>query len=470
VDNLTIAALAFTLTFSSSRVFVDSATVWQNCLTLIRDRVAGQTFQTWFVPLKVALLEDSQITLQVPSQFYYEWLDSHYRPLILDAVKQATGKELQLRYSVMMGESENDEIPRRKSPENDNRNGFSRQSQLNRRYNFENFIEGAGNQFAKAAALSICDNPQKNLFNPLVFYGGVGLGKTHLLQAVGNQTLAKDSQTRVVYVTSEKFTLDFITAIQKNRTAGFSRYYRNVDMLLVDDIQFFQKKEQTQEQFFHTFNDLYQRGKQIAMTLDRPPSELSGLQDRLISRFQSGLIVDIHPPDLETRIAILMRKAEEDGLELSYEITEYIAHCIKSNIRDLEGALIRLLAYSSLRNQEITLEMARQVVQEILGKNAARTVSVDEVIKKVSGDFNIRETALVGKGRLQEVALARQVAMYLARELTGASLVNIGLHFAGRDHSTVIHACRTIEKKSKEDPVFKARVDTIQNELDNVVF
>jgi chromosomal replication initiator protein len=304
----------------------------------------------------------------------------------------------------------------------------------------------------------------------LVFYGGVGLGKTHLLQAVGNQTLAKDSQTRVVYVTSEKFTLDFITAIQKNRTTGFSRYYRNVDMLLVDDIQFFQKKEQTQEQFFHTFNDLYQRGKQIVMTLDRPPSELSGLQDRLISRFQSGLIVDIHPPDLETRIAILMRKAEEDGLELSYEITEYIAHCIKSNIRDLEGALIRLLAYSSLRNQEITLEMARQVVQEILGKNAARTVSVDEVIKKVSGEFNIRETALVGKGRLQEVALARQVAMYLSRELTGASLVNIGLHFAGRDHSTVIHACRTIEKKSKEDPIFKARVDTIQNELDNVVF
>jgi chromosomal replication initiator protein len=406
----------------------------------------------------------------VPSQFYYEWLDSHYRPLILEAVKQTTGRDLQLRYSVMMGETENDDISRRKSVEKNARNGFSRQSQLNHRYTFENFIEGAGNQFAKAAALSICDRPQKNLFNPLVIYGGVGLGKTHLLQAVGNQALANDQQTRIVYVTSEKFTLDFITAIQKNRTTDFSRYYRNVDMLLVDDIQFFQKKEQTQEQFFHTFNDLYQRGKQIVMTLDRPPSELSGLQDRLISRFQSGLIVDIHPPDLETRIAILMRKAEEDGLELSFEITEYLAHCIKNNIRDLEGALIRLLAYSSLRNQEITLDMARQVVQEILGKNAARTVSVDEVVKKVSGEFNIRETALVGKGRLQEVALARQVAMYLARELTGASLVNIGLHFAGRDHSTVIHGCRTIEKRMKADPVFKARVDTIQSELDNAVF
>jgi len=449
---------------------VDTPIIWQDCLTLIKDRVATQTFQTWFAPLKVASMEDSQLTLQVPSQFYYEWLDSHYRPLILEAIKQATGKDLQVRYSIVLGEAADQDPAPVLSTEDEKKNGFSKLSQLNRRYIFENFVEGAGNQFARAAALSVCEREQKNLFNPLVIYGGVGLGKTHLLQAVGNHILAREPKTRVVYVTSEKFTLDFITAIQKNRTAAFSRYYRNVDMLLVDDIQFFQKKEQTQEQFFHTFNDIYQRGRQIVMTLDRPPVELAGLQDRLISRFQSGLIVDIHPPDLETRIAILLRKADEDGLDIPYETTEYIARCIKSNVRDLEGALIRLLAYSSLRNQEITLDMARQVVQEILGKRAARNVTLDVVIKAVSKEFNIRETNLVSKGRRQDIALARQVAMYLARELTDASLVNIGLHFAGRDHSTVIHACRTIERKKEEDPLLGARVDTIHKELANVVF
>ncbi len=449
---------------------MDTSAVWQNCLSLIKDRVATQTFQTWFEPLKVANLQDSQLTLQVPSQFYYEWLDAHYRPIIVAALKQATGRDLQVQYSVVLGEGLADEPVPNLPTEIERGNGFSRQSQLNRRYAFENFIEGAGNQFAKAAAQSVCDGLQKNLFNPLVIYGGVGLGKTHLLQAVGNHMLAQDADTRVVYVTSEKFTLDFISSIQKNRTTSFSKYYRNVDMLLVDDIQFFQKKEQTQEQFFHTFNDLYQRGKQIVMTLDRPPSELSGLQDRLISRFQAGLVVDIHPPDLETRIAILLHKAEEDGLDISYEITEYIAHCIKSNVRDLEGALIRLLAYSSLRNQEINLEMARQVVQQILGKNAAKNVTVDEVIKVISDEFDFRENHLIGKGRRADLALARQVAMYLARELTGASLVTIGLHFAGRDHSTVIHACRTVEHKMDADPQFMARVESIRHELANNVF
>ncbi|MEE9162463.1 MAG: chromosomal replication initiator protein DnaA, partial [Candidatus Neomarinimicrobiota bacterium] len=296
---------------------MDSSVVWQDSLTLIKDRVATQTFQTWFEPLKVANLQDSQMTLQVPSQFYYEWLDSHYRPIILAALKQASGRELQVQYSVVLGEAPVEEQPAPLSTEREAKNGFSQQSQLNRRYTFEHFIEGAGNQFAKAAALSICDRPQKNLFNPLVIYGGVGLGKTHLLQAVGNLVLVRETRARVVYVTSEKFTLDFISSIQNNRTTAFSRHYRNVDMLLVDDIQFFQKKEQTQEQFFHTFNDLYQRGKQIVMTLDRSPSELSGLQDRLISRFQAGLIVDVHPPDLETRIAILLHKAEADGLDIS---------------------------------------------------------------------------------------------------------------------------------------------------------
>ena len=449
---------------------MDPTTIWQNSLLLIRDRVAAQTFQTWFEPLKVEHLADAELVIQVPSQFYYEWLDSHYRPIILDSLKKASGRDLTIRYQVAKNGAEAEDTAVNLPSRSISDNGFSDTSRLNRRYTFENFVEGAGNQFAKAAALAVSSQSNASQFNPLVLYGGVGLGKTHLLQAIGNQMLAQASNARIIYTTSEKFTLDFISSIQRNRTDVFSRYYRNVDMLLVDDIQFFQNKEQTQEQFFHTFNDLYQRGKQIAMTLDRPPSELHGLTDRLISRFQSGLIVDIHPPDLETRIAILMRKAEAESLDIPYEATEYIAQCIKSNVRDLEGALIRLLAYSSLRREEITLGLAKQVVQQILGKKATRQVRVDEVIRAVAAEYGLREVLLAGKGRKQEVAHARQVAMYLARDLTGASLVAIGLHFAGRDHSTVIHACRTIERKMKENPALDAKIVMLTKELANPVF
>lgn len=449
---------------------MEPSNVWQDCLAVIKNRVAAQTFQTWFEPLKAASIDASNLTLQVPSQFYYEWLDSHYRPIILEALKEVSGAALDVRYDVVLRNALQEEpMPSPPSGRQD-RNGFSKTTQLNLRYTFENFIEGAGNQFAKAAAISICERPQKNLFNPLVIYGGVGLGKTHLLQAVGNYILSQEPGSRIIYTTSEKFTLDFITSIQKNRTAAFSQHYRDVDILLVDDIQFFQKKEQTQEQFFHTFNALYQRGKQIMMTLDRPPSDLSGLTDRLISRFQSGLVVDIHPPDLETRIAILMHKAEVDGIDLPYSAVEYIASCVKSNVRDLESALIRLLAYSSLRRQDISLGLARTVVQEILGRQATKVVTVDEVIRLVSGDFNIRETNLVGKGRRKDLVEARHVAMYLSRELTGASLVSIGLHFAGRDHSTVIHACQKVEKRVALDPMFQAKLDNLRNSMMNKVF
>ena len=449
---------------------MEPTTVWQNCLSLIRGRVAAQTFQTWFEPLQVADLTDTKLVVQVPSQFYYEWLDAHYRPIILDSLKQASGVDLQIGYKVSNAMAETEESTGPVPTEKVENNGFSKATRLNHRYTFENFVEGAGNQFAKAAALSVSVQNGASQFNPLVLYGGVGLGKTHLLQAIGNQMLALAPDARIIYATSEKFTLDFITSIQRNRTDAFSRYYRSVDMLLVDDIQFFQKKEQTQEQFFHTFNDLFQRGKQIVMTLDRPPAELSGLTDRLISRFQSGLIVDIQPPDLETRIAILLRKAEQEALDIPFEITEYIAQCIKSNVRDLEGALIKLLAYSSLKKEEITINLARMVVQQILGRNAAAAVTVDEIIRTVAADFDLREVHLVGKGRKQELAHARQVAMYLARELTGVSLVAIGLHFAGRDHTTVIHACKTVAAKAEKDPALRAHLEMLTKELANPVF
>ncbi len=449
---------------------MNSAGVWQECLSLIRNRVPSQTFLTWFERLKVASLGESDLVLQVPSQFYYEWLDSHYRPIILDSLKQASGRDLKVRYSVVLGEDSVENAPAMLPSENKPESTFSKSTQLNRRYTFDNFIVGAGNQFAKADTLSVCDPIRKSAFNRLVIYSGVGLGKTHLLQAVGNHMFAEQPGSRIIYTTSEKFTLDFITSIQKNKTTTFSNHFRSVDILLVDDIQFFQKKEQTQEQFFHTFNDLFLQGKQIILTMDKPPSELLGLEERLISRFQSGLIVDIQSPDLETRIAILMRKAEADHLDIPYETTEYIARCIKTNVRDLEGALIRLLAYSSLRKQEITLELARTVVMEILGRKAVKRVSIDEIIRTISHEFSIRETTLAGKGRTKDVARARQLAMYLARELTEASLVSIGLHFAGRDHSTVIHACNKVEDRIASDSSFEAQVENLRKELSNAIF
>ena len=410
------------------------------------------------------------MTLQVPSQFYYEWLESHYKIILMEALETVIGVPGQIKYSVVLGEEPVNERPAPIPRSKEHTDGFSRSPQLNQRFTFSNFIEGSGNQFAKAAARAICDNPQNNVFNPLLIYGGVGLGKTHLLQAIGNQYLADTPNTKIIYTTSEKFTQDFISSIQNNKAASFTKYYRNVDMLLVDDIQFFQKKEQTKEHFFHTFNDLYQRGKQIIMTLDRPPAELDGLTDRLISRFQSGLVVDIQPPDFETRIAILRRRAEEENLQIPGDTIEYIATCILSNVRELEGALIRLLAYSSLRREEITMDLARKVVQEMLGKQATKNVTVDEIIQKVSTETSIRENLLIGKGRQKNIAQARQLAMYLARELTDSSLVNIGLHFAGRDHTTVIHACRKVEEMMGNSTQYQARVDQLRHGLANNVF
>lgn len=318
---------------------------------------------------------------------------------------------------------------------------------------------------AKAAALSVAESPGRTAFNPLLLYGGVGLGKTHLVQAIGNAVLASHPTRRVSYTTSEKFTLDFISAIQNNNTAQFSERHRGVDLLIVDDIQFLQKKEQTQEQFFHTFNELYQRGRQIVLTTDRHPRELYGLKDRLVSRFQSGLIVDVMAPNLETRIAILRKKAEEDNLNIPYEITEFIATNIRDNIRELEGALIKLLAYSSLSHSDITMDLARRALKETLGKSGSYSLTIDDVIKGVSSATNVAENKLIGKGRKMEVALSRQIAMFLCRDLLGASLESIGLHFGGRDHTTVMHACRRIEARMKESTQFKGQVQGIRSRL-----
>jgi len=450
---------------------VKPSELWNNLTSSIKTLVSEQAYATWFEPIKPVALENESITLEVPSKFYYEWIDSHYGSMLLKKLKELTGENVKIRYSVVVGEpkinsnivktkTENDELI------NSSNDYYDSGSKLNKRYTFDNFVEGANNQLAKAASVSVAQALGETSFNPLLIYGGVGLGKTHLIQAVGNQVIKDKESARVHYTTSEKFTLDFISAIQKNNSSKFSEKYRNADLLLVDDIQFLQKKEQTQEQFFHTFNDLYQRGKQIILTTDRHPSELNGLKDRLLSRFQSGLIVDIQAPSLETRMAILQKKAEDDGLSIPFEITELIATNVRGNIREMEGALIKLLAYSSLSHSDINMPLAKKALHETLGRSQTKKLTIDDVIQSVSDVMEISEKKIIGRSRKMEVVSARQVAMYLSREIVGASLENIGLHFGGRDHSTVIHACKSIKLRMKNKPDFKEQMKSIRTKVE----
>jgi len=450
------------------KVQIDNKSFWEGISAELEKSVSAQTYATWFEPLRIVNTENGIVTVEVPSRFYYEWIDSHYGSLIQEKIKSVHSLDVEIRYTVVVGEKDGVSkgvVLKEKVWADEEVRVYDNRSKLNKRYTFGTFIEGGSNQLAKAAAMAVADAPGQTSFNPLLIYGGVGLGKTHLLQAIGNRVLEDKSNCRAQYTTSEKFTLDFITAIQKNRTSEFSKKHRNIDLLLVDDIQFLQKKEQTQEQFFHTFNELYQQGRQIVLTTDRHPRELYGLKDRLVSRFQSGLIVDIHEPDLETRIAILQSKAEHDELDIPYEILEFIATNIHGNIREMEGALIKLLAFSSLSHSDVTMSLARRALRETLGRAGPYRITIDDIICGVSRTTKISEKKLIGRGRKMEVALARQMAMYLCRELVGASLENVGLHFGGRDHTTVIHACRTIKTRMEKDQEFKEGIKSLRAQV-----
>lgn len=457
---------------------LDCQAVWNNCLDYIRPKVPTQTFDTWFRPIKAISLTDDELFLQVPNKFFYDWIDSHYKVILHRTLRELTGSGLLIKYTVLLAEdgeeNRNSVISSLKEPSFTNevivKTGMlEKGTRINEGYIFDNFVVGSCNQFAKAAAVAVANAPGKTSFNPLVIYGGTGLGKTHLLQAIGNEALSTGRARKVTYVSSDTFTLDFIAAIQKNKTTDFSRYYRSFDMLLLDDIQFFQGKEQTQEQFFHIFNDLYQRHRQIVLTTDSQPMELRGLQERLLSRFQSALTVDIQPPDLETRIAILQQKAMNDGLDIPYEIIEYLATNIRSNIRELEGAMIRLLAYSSLLQVDIDLGLAQKVLREFLGSGHASLISIESIQGVVSGSYKVNLDQMIGKIRTKEVAEARMVAMYFAREYTNLSLKTIGLYFGGRDHSTVVHACKWVESKVAEEPQFSQRFSFMKNKIDSTI-
>jgi chromosomal replication initiator protein len=465
--------------------------VWNACLDHIRESVNTQSFKTWFEPMIPLHLRAGKLTVQVPSQFFYDWLEEHYYTIISQTIETVLGKDAHLEYSVRTDEPQID-LDYQISPppvQRQERRTFppqptsftalpsppfvtgrseaapgSFQTFLNSRYTFENFIKGDSNQLARAAASAVANNPGGTSFNPLVIYGGTGLGKTHLMQAIGNHAIAHGKAKRVIYVSSERFTVEFVEAIQRDTTNEFAGFYRSMDILIVDDIQFFAGKERTQDHFFHTFNELHQLGKQIVLSSDRPPKELKGLDDRLLSRFQWGLTSDIQPPDLETRIAILLKKSENERINLPQDVVECIASNVTSNIRELEGCLISLMAKASLEGREITVDLAREVLKVVVG-DIKSPLTIETIQRTVCDYFNIPEDLIRAKTRKQEIVNARQVAMYLAKELTNCSLKTIGLHFGGRDHSTVIHAYQSVEDQMRIDQKYQANVQQIKRRL-----
>lgn len=452
----------------------DAKDIWKVCLGIIKENVPFITYNTWFLPIKPFELENNTLKIYVPNNFFIEWIEEHYNTLINKTVAQVLGTEGKLAY-VILDEKEDSPSSTHDEPTNGtsspNINTVSStkpkdfESYLNPRYTFENFIKGEGNQLARAAAVAVGDNPGQTSFNPLFVYGGVGLGKTHLIHAIGNRILEKDPAKRVIYLSSDVFTVEFVEAIQNDRVNDFSNFYKSMDVLIIDDIQFLIGKEKTQDLFFQIFNILHQSTKQIILSSDKAPKDLKGLNERLISRFSWGLSADIQPPDFETRIAILKNKSSSYGISLSNDILEYIAYNITSNIRELEGCLIKLLANSSLNSKEIDFDLVKKTVKEV-STNKQVNISIDFITKIVCEYFKVEENKVREKNRRKEVVLARQVAMFLSKQLTKSSLKTIGLHFGGRDHSTVIHAQSSIEQMIKDDPNMEETVFSLKNKIE----
>ncbi len=454
--------------------------VWSSIISQIQSQINSQSFKTWFEPIKPIKLENDELTISVPSQFFYEWLEEHYYSLISTSLQKVLGASAKLTYNVITADEQtgpvmtvptdvtiktNDRTPLKVDfPESSHPLPYE-QTFLNKRYTFNNFIKGESNQLARAAATAVANNPGGTSFNPLVLYGGTGLGKTHLMQAIGNYALENGKAKRVIYVSSEKFTIEFIDAIRADKTNDFSNFYRGMDILIVDDIQFFAGKEKTQDSFFHTFNSLHQLGKQIILSSDKPPKELQGLDERLISRFQWGLTADIQPPDLETRTAILRKKCDDEGVVIPDQVLDFIAANVKSNVRELEGCYTSLLFKASLEGKDVDIDLARDVLRTIVN-DIRSPLTVEEIQRLVSEFFDIPNDLLRAKTRKQEVVIARQVAMFLAKELTNCSLKTIGLNFGGRDHSTVIHACQTVEEQLKLDSKFRSSIEQLKRKIE----
>lgn len=439
------------------------AGVWGAIYQDLKKKLPDHAMHAWFDSVIPVGFQKNSLVLELPNQFSLEWIESHYKEEITQSINSLFKERVQYRFLVSKSQIKNSFNKR--SKERFSRTEAKRFNNLNMKYTFDNFIVGNNNEFAKTASESVSKNPGQQNFNPLIIYGGVGLGKTHLMHAIGNNALKNNPNLNIVNITSEKFTLDFVNSLRKNKTIEFAQNYRSSDILLIDDIQFFRGKEQTQEQFFHTFNVLYQSGKQIVLTADKFPGEMKGLQSRLLSRFQSGLSVDVQPPNFELRVAILLEKAEQNKLTLDYSAIEFIARHIKNNIRELEGTIIRLLAKSSLLNIEIDHQLVTEVVKERAGGSIGNEVSIENIVKKVSQISKVKEHEIVGKSRKMEIAEARQVSMFLCREVMGLSLSNIGMFFGGRDHTTVMHALKTVGEKQISNNRINTMIKSIRKEL-----
>jgi chromosomal replication initiator protein len=431
--------------------------LWTRTLEVLQDQVSKPSFETWLKATKATSFENNVLTISTPSEFAREWLESRYTKIIHSTLHAMTGTDIKLNFTseeATKSEKKGDTIQIQDPP----------QSQLNPRYTFETFVIGSGNRFAHAASLAVAEAPAQ-AYNPLFIYGGVGLGKTHLMHAIGHYVQAHSPSSQVVYLSSEKFTNEFINAIRDNKAETFRNKYRSVDILLIDDIQFLAGKEQTQEEFFHTFNTLHEHNKQIIISSDRPPKEIDDLEDRLRSRFEWGLITDVQPPDLETRIAILRKKAIADNLNVPGNVLAYIADHVDTNIRELEGALIRVVAYSALMNQPIDESLAQEALKDIISSSAPPVVGIQHIQQEVCNYYHLRLDDLKSKKRTKTVAFPRQIAMYLCRELTDFSLPKIGEDFGGRDHTTVIHAHEKINRLLKNDSQLQHVIDTLKKRI-----
>jgi chromosomal replication initiator protein len=437
--------------------------IWNKSLSRIEAKVGGSIFDLWFKPIKLSQLKDQAATLEIPNRFFKEWIEDSYPNLLKESLESVVGFPVTIRFKI----EEKEHVTQKKiidRLENRRIRLANKGIYLNPKFTFENFITGNSNQFAHAAAVAVAEAPGKT-YNPLFIYGGVGLGKTHLMNAIGNRVLDRKQDVSVLYVSSEQFTNEVVSSLRHDRMVELKEKYRNLDLLLLDDVQFIANKTATQEEFFYTFNALYEKQKQIVISCDRPPREISEVTDRLRSRFNMGLIADIQPPDVETKIAIIQKKAEMMEIKkIPDEVVQFLASRIKSNIRELEGSLIRIAAQSSLTSEEITLETTKKILKDIIHDDE-RPVTIEAVQKIVCEFYNMKLSDIKAKRRTKDIALPRQIAMYLAKQATHSSLSEIGKNFGGKDHATVIYACKQIEERKTKDETFNRIIENLLQKI-----
>ncbi len=466
--------------------------VWDNCLKFIKDNIQPQAYKTWFEPIAAVKLTDNALSIQVPSKFFYEWLEEHYVKLLKVSLTKELGESAKLVYIIKMENTYGNKQPFTEKIPSSNRNPVKSQevdiplnnknpelrnpfvipgirnvkieSQLNPSYSFENFLEGDSNRLARSAGLAVAAKPGGTSFNPLLIFGGVGLGKTHLAHAIGVEIKDKYPEKTVLYISAEKFTQQYIDSVKKNNRNDFIHFYQIIDVLIIDDVQFLSGKTGTQDVFFHIFNHLHQNGKQVILTSDKAPVDMQDIEQRLLSRFKWGLSAELQTPDFETRVSILKNKLYRDGVEMQDDIIEYIAKNIKSNVRELEGAIISLIAQSSFNKKEITLDLARVIVEKFV-KNTKREISIDYIQKVVSDYFQMDVDTLQSKTRKRHIVQARQLAMFFAKKYTKASLASIGSQIGKRDHATVLHACKTVDNLTSTDKQFRKYVEDLNKKL-----